>query len=129
MNTLLKAICDYAFLAQGGKLCIIGIFESMNVQSLPYKHPTMTFVLALEGEANKLIDYYFTIEDPSGKIVVDKMAQKIQTKISPNGKLNLIINVIGVSVEKEGVHKVHLFAGDLKDTLEFDVKSLPKARA
>lgn len=129
MKTILKAICDYAFYAQGNKLSIIGIFENVNVLDFPSKHPSMSFVLALEGEPNKRIDYYFSIENPSGKIVIDKSNQKAQAEIGANGKLNLIYNVVGVPIEEEGIYKINLFAGDLRDSLEFNARPLPKGRA
>lgn len=129
MKTLLKTICDYAFLAQGGKLSIIGIFEDVNVQGFPYKHPSMSFILSLMGEPKKQVDYYFSIKDPSGDVVVDKSNQKARAEIGANGKLNLIYNVMGVPIVKEGVYTVNLFAGDLSDSLEFNVKLLPSGRA
>lgn len=130
MKTSLKAICDYAFLAQGGKLSIIGIFENVNVQQLPSVHPSMCFVLSLEdGKPGQLVEYSFNIEDPDGQIVVDKSNAKAKAEIGANGKLNLILSVIGVPIKKSGMHKVNIFAGDFKDSLEFNAKQLPQGRA
>ncbi len=38
-------ICDYAFPAQGGKACIIGIFDRIHATSFPTVHPQMSVAI------------------------------------------------------------------------------------
>ena len=130
MKTLIKALCDSAFLDDGKKLNIIGVFDNINAPQFPVRHPKMSCVLSLEdGKPNEKVDYYFSVENSRGETLVNMNEKKAQAQIGNNGRLNLIFNIIDMAFKEEGTYKITLYVGDYKDYLSFEVKPLPQGRA
>jgi hypothetical protein len=48
MELLTILAADYANIAQGGKLNVMGIFRNINALKFPAKHSSMTLVVKLE---------------------------------------------------------------------------------
>ncbi len=46
-------LCDYASVSREGKLSMAGIFENINVRSLPTHHPLMFIVTNIRGVSNQ----------------------------------------------------------------------------
>ena len=49
MNVTLAVLADYANVSKEGKLNIMGIFDVIHAQQVPYTHPQMQFVMNLEA--------------------------------------------------------------------------------
>jgi hypothetical protein len=49
MKVPLAVLCDAANVSREGKLNILGVFSALRAVQLPYVHPTLTLVVALEA--------------------------------------------------------------------------------
>jgi hypothetical protein len=49
MKVPLAVVCDAANVSREGKLNILGVFSALRAAQLPYVHPTLTLVVALEA--------------------------------------------------------------------------------
>lgn len=121
MKTLLKTICDHAFISLGGKLNIIGIFDEINITKSGAIHPQMSVALILNGEKNQKFSYYFDLEDPSGNKLVDTSNTPQDAVSGKNGNINIIINLVNLKLNNAGRYKIGIYAGDLREFLYFNV--------
>lgn len=62
-------ICDYAFPAQGGKPCIIGIFEIIWAAAFPATHPRMSIAIQLRGTPHEVIPFVIELGRPNGDVL------------------------------------------------------------
>lgn len=126
MKTLLKAVCDNAFVASDGKLNIIGIFNVIRTEGFPVTHPAMTFVFTFDrGSTGSFeYDYHIDIADSSGKKIFDSASKSGKLRIGENGRGNLIVNVQLLSFPKEDTYTANLYIGEFKDSIDFDVAQL-----
>lgn len=63
-------ICDYAFQADGGKPCIIGIFENIHSQVFPVTHAFMAVAVQLRGRPNERIPIELTVGKPDHPVII-----------------------------------------------------------
>jgi hypothetical protein len=106
----LMALCDYASVSREGKLSINGIFDEIRVQKLPGGMPRAFLVATITGEPEKKHDIVLKLEIENG----DKTPLKdlnLNATTSPNGKSNLIIELVELGFEKEGVYRFRIFSG------------------
>lgn len=111
-------ICDYASFGMGGKLNILGIFESINTPIIPYNHPQMFIVSNISIEKSKKASGY------KNKIVkliyedgteISRMEFSLNVKI-PKDKERFVIGSIeqlnGIKFEKYGKYKIQIFVDE-----------------
>jgi len=130
MKTLMKTVCDHAFLSLGNKLNIIGIFDNITANKFPTHHLQMFLVFKIEdAPRDEEVEYYFTIEDSKGNIVMDRSDKKGRVNTGSEGKINAIFNIVGTKFEKPDKYKIIAYFNDYKDYLYIDVKESPRANA
>ena len=100
-------ICDYAFKAEGGKSCIIGIFSSINAGSFPCTHPHMVLAIQLHGQAHETIAIHVEIERPNGDVLAG-----IDGKIAAgaDGGAFLNVNLMGLKFPEPGRYTVKVLS-------------------
>lgn len=64
-------ICDYAVVAQDGKVSAIGIFDELGGASFPLTHPELWFVARLRGEPNTTARLLLEIVRPDDETMHD----------------------------------------------------------
>lgn len=120
MKTLLKVICETAFITEGSKnLNIIGIFEGISAPNFPATHPKLSCVISLSGEPSKTVQYFPILKGPDGTKILDGTNSPMSMAVGINGKLNLIFNLVNVPLPKPGVYIIELNIGDLKEEISF----------
>ncbi len=62
-------ICDYSFPAEGGKPCIIGIFERITATAFPCHHPVMCIAIQFRGQAHEVIPLVIELRPPAGDAI------------------------------------------------------------
>ena len=67
--------CDYAFLGQNAKGCLIGIFSNIFVADVPATHPLMALALQVRGQPNEQVTLDISILKPNGQQLVGGPAQ------------------------------------------------------
>jgi len=124
-------LCDAAT-DYHGKLNILGAFDCIWVRKLPAVHPQCAVALRLrftqiEEGAHEI---KINVVDPDGKPVVPPLKGNIQIRIpesSDSAVANLILNLQGVKLEKDGPYSVDMAVdGRQEASLPFYVRRVPE---
>jgi hypothetical protein len=62
-------ICDYAFTAEGGKACIIGIFDRLRAPTFPATPPRMGLAIKFQGQPHEVTSARIEIGRPNGDVL------------------------------------------------------------
>ncbi len=101
LKTEIIALCDYASVSREGKLSINGIFDELRVQKFPGGIPRAFLVATINGTPNTQYKLNLKVEGKNGsKSPIDNLA--LDTMTAPNGKNNLVIELVNLGFEKEG---------------------------
>jgi hypothetical protein len=60
-------LCDYAFQAEGGKACIIGIFDGIGAHTFPATHMLMTIAMQFQGQPHEVAPIKIELVRPNGE--------------------------------------------------------------
>ena len=117
LSTEIFVLCDYASISQDQKLSIVGIFDQFFLANFPTTWPRMFLVAVVRGEANKELPITLKITPPEktdspseaagvgGTNLPDK---EIDIKLGPNGKANLITELVNFPLPNPGVYEVEI---------------------
>lgn len=106
LNSEFILLCDYAFIGEGGKLCIIGKFETVFVRDVPSAHPEMFIVAHFSGEPNSTHHVNLQITDPTGKEMISKDAPVFQMKLSGFGTGNFMHRLFNFPINHAGTYTI-----------------------
>ena len=128
MQLLTILAADYANIAEGGKLNVMGIFTIIYAKSFPVVHPSMFLVVKMSpdfteyGQERKLT---ITLVDEDGKLEVAKITGDIQVPMSVGGnkpEINLTVDLKGLVFPKPGRYQFSVLVDkDFKGSLAIDV--------
>lgn len=125
MKTLLKTICESAYHnKENGNLNIYGIFEEVSTAGFPVIHPKIALVQIVEGTPGLQFSFYFDIKLPSGKVLLSNKENPGKAVISPTGRHHLVHNIVVLSLPESGTYSVELHAGEIIESLSFEVKNV-----
>ncbi len=99
-------ICENAFFAEDKKLNLIGIFDEINVTSLPAIRPQMFISGVIEGEPNKSLTLKFEALSPKGENILP--FKDLEVPPTSNGKMNVVISTVGITFKEIGKHTFRL---------------------
>ncbi len=102
MEVTLAVICDYANLAQDGKLNILGVFNEINAPMVPFPMPQMFVVVSTEAaptEQGQEYPFELLIWDADGTEIAS-IKQPMQFPVAPGQRAthNQIIGISGLPV-------------------------------
>ena len=118
------ALCNYATVAQDGKISIDGIFDQLIVEKFPAGIIDKFFVSTVSGEPNETYTLTLKLEKVgNGKNLLNLTT--VNAKISPNGKHNWIVRLANVGFEDEGNYDFKIY----NDNKEINSTSLDVIRA
>src|ERR1019366_10275835 len=102
-------VCDSAFMAEGGKHCIIGIFDVIHAMNFPATHPTLTIAARLRGQAHELVPLRIELGQPNGEI----LGQPVQAEVTidEGGSAFINMNVVGTQFPEPGRYTVKISSG------------------
>ena len=132
MKKLMMLMADYANIAEGGKVNVMGIFRSIKATTFPARHPQMCLVIKLEGEIGEEgQDREITIilrEDDGNELLRSTGIVKV-----PNGKsglrpeINLIMSYQDIVFPKPGLYQFVLMVDkDYKGDCSLEVVDISK---
>ena len=102
----LALLADAANVSEEGKLNILGIFDSIQVTSLPFQLPHMVFVMRFEyspAEAGHEKDMEVVLTNQDGKVMGRLPGElKLPTLIAPGMAYDDIVPLDGVIFPEEG---------------------------
>src|SRR4030042_1526378 len=96
-------LCDYAFLAEGGKPSMVGIFDRVFVKAVPTVINPFHVVAAFGSEFETSTELEVSILDPSDKVVFNGKGPVV---VQAGKSFNFNLGVIGFKVEKPGTYTV-----------------------
>ena len=116
MRTLMILMADYANIAEGGKLNVMGIFRSIKATSFPARHPQMSLVAKLEGELGEEgqdREISIILQEEDGKEIL-RSTGTVKVPDSKSGlrpEINLIMNYRDIVFPKPGLYQFVLMGG------------------
>lgn len=131
LQTILAA--DYANVAEGGKLNVMGIFRNIFGTSFPAVHPSMFLVVQLKPdfpEYGQQRQLSISLVDEDGKTEVAKVSGEINIPMPVGGQrpeINLTVELKGLVFPKPGRYQFTVLVDkDFKGSLSIDVGKLPE---
>ena len=111
LTTEIIALCDYASVSREGKLSINGIFDELRVQKFPGGIARAFLVATVNGTPNTQYSLNLKVESENGgKSPLKDLNLNAMT--SPNGKNNLIVELVNLGFEKEGDYEFKIYNED-----------------
>ena len=136
MQLLTILAADYANIAEGGKLNVMGIFTIIYAPAFPVVHPSMFLVVKLSpdfpeyGQQRQLT---ISLVDEDGKLKVAEIAGEIQVPMPIGGhkpEINLTIDLKGLVFPKPGRYQFTVLVDkDFKGSLAIDVQKIEEMKA
>lgn len=127
MEVTLAFLADAANVAEGGKLNVLGMFNSLFSDEFPYQHPQMFCIVrftAGASEFGKEKEIEISLVNPDGK-VIGTMKGKAAVPKPPGGKranVELILGLQNVPFEHPGDYEFSiLVGGDQKHSIPLEV--------
>lgn len=127
MKVKMALLADYANIALGGKLNVLGIFSSIYAQSFPAVHPQMQLIFMWEasrGESGRVKQIEIELWDSDGKKMGSLGAEFKVPDGVPGKKIHgsEIIPFSNIAFPKAGMYEFKIFInGDEEEIAEFDV--------
>jgi hypothetical protein len=110
LKTEIIALCDYASVSREGKLSMNGIFDELRIQKFPGGIARAFLVATISGEPNTQNNVILKVESKNGgKSPLKDL--NLDAITSPNGKSNLIIELVNLGFEKEGDYYFKIYSG------------------
>ncbi len=130
MNIEVFVICDAATDSMG-KLNILGAFDTIFVQSIPYFHPQCAVALKMRFRRIEQGQHHVIIHlvDEDGNLVLPPLDGNInvvvpQTELSAG--VNVVLNMQGLKFERFGEYAINLaIDGRQESTLPLYIKEAP----
>lgn len=102
---------------------LVSLFNSIGVQSLPATHPRL-FLLASLTNLGADLPVSFSIKSHSGREIM-RVDGVTSSGGDPLAVIDLVVEVLGLTLEEEGVHFVDVVSGDaLLGSRRFTVQRL-----
>jgi uncharacterized protein DUF6941 len=92
-------VCDYAFADQGGKPCIIGIFDVIHAVTFPAMHPMMAVAMRIRGNPHELVQLKIELSRPNGEVLATIQGEN---SLSPDGSAFMQMNMAGLTFPEAG---------------------------
>jgi hypothetical protein len=111
MKAELFTTCDFAQ-DNGGKLTLVGTFDSITVRSFPIAHPFMCIVCRIRYLAHELGPHTVRVDfsSPDGAAVIPPMESQIQLNnlSEDSGITNFVLQLGNVTFSHPGKHRIRL---------------------
>jgi len=130
MNIEAFLLCDCAT-DSGGKLNVLGAFDSIYVRQLPAVHPACTIAARIRFSKIEQGQHSIRINviDQDGKDIAPRLEDKISVNIPDNvdsSVVNLILNLQRLKLDSCGEYRIDLAIDNrLEGSLPFSVRKVP----
>jgi hypothetical protein len=115
MKIELFTFCDFAQ-ENGGKLTIVGTFDTIIAQNFPCIHPQLSVVLRLRFDIWEFAKHYFRFEtrDLNGEMAMDAINGNIDVKSVGNATAvsHLVFTISNLHFKNSGMINFGLFIND-----------------
>jgi len=100
-------VCDYAFTAEGGKQCIIGIFSVINAATFPATQPHMVVATGFTGTPHERAHVRVEIGRPNGDVLA---AIEADIAMNEEGRHSFNCNFLTLQFPESGRYTVKVVA-------------------
>jgi hypothetical protein len=117
-------ICDYAFLDENRKMCMVGIFDRIFATAVPAVHHQASCVLKLIGEPKERVHIRVDIVRPNGDVL-----GKIEGsgELSDDGTSQLNLGMRGLPLPDFGIYAFNIYMNDqFEKTIAITVTRAPE---
>ena len=101
-------LCDYAFQAEGGKACIIGIFDGIGAHVFPATHMLMTIAVKFQGQAHEIAPVKIEVVRPNNETLA---AVEGQIGLGPDGGAFIDFKLMNLQFPEPGRYSVRVTLG------------------
>jgi hypothetical protein len=101
-------VCDYAFAAEGGKPCIIGIFDVIHAANFPATHPIMAVAIRLRGQAHEIVPIKIELGRPNGDVLATVQGD---ITIGADGSAFMQMNMANTQFPEPGRYMIKISSG------------------
>jgi hypothetical protein len=98
-------LCDYAFQAEGGKACIIGIFDGIGAHVFPATHMLMTIAVKFQGQAHEIAPVKIEVVRPNSESLA---AVEGQIGLGPDGGAFIDFKLMNLQFPEPGRYSVRV---------------------
>lgn len=112
MDVQVAALCDSAA-DYGGKLCLLGVFDTIGVRQLPAVHPHCSIAIRIVFHSSEEGRHQIklTLIDEDGRSLLPKIDPVMEVKMPENmffASSNLVFNLQGMKFEKAGHYSIDI---------------------
>lgn len=100
-------LCDYAFLADGGKPCVIGIFDTIAGPNFPLTHPQMAIAFKVQGTPHAVVPITIELTLPNGETM---MSVNGQVALSSEGAAFIDFKLHNIQFPEPGRYAVRVLS-------------------
>jgi hypothetical protein len=116
MDIQVAALCDSAA-DYSGKLCLLGVFDTILASALPAVHPqcAIAFRIVFRREDEGRHRFLLNIVDEDGKSIVPSLEAAMEIEMQEDCffvSRNLVLNLHQLQFEKEGLYSVDVTIND-----------------
>jgi hypothetical protein len=116
MQVQVAALCDSAA-DYGGKLCMIGAFDTIGVRSLPATHPHCSIALRIvfHDQDQGKHQLRVTLIDEDGRNLLPRLEPTLDVRMPDNlffFTINMVFNLQGLKFEKAGHYSIDVSLDD-----------------
>jgi hypothetical protein len=117
MNVQLATLCDSAS-DYGGKLCLLGAFDTLCAREFPVVHPACSIVIRMTFEAQDAGHHQFMLRciDPAGQECLPPFDPSVDVVFPPHVvpfvTRNIVLNLQRLRIDKPGLYRWHLQLGE-----------------
>ena len=115
MKVELFTFCDFAQ-ENGGKLTIVGTFDTIISRNFPCIHPHLSVVIRLRFDIWEFTNHSFRIDsyDLDGEISIDPIKGNVHVQGAGNATAvsHLVFNISNLHIKKSGILNFVLFVND-----------------
>jgi hypothetical protein len=101
-------VCDTAFMAEGGKHCIIGVFDVINAPAFPATHPFLTVAMRVRGQAHEALSLRVELSRPNGEVLA---TVPMDLTLNEHGSQFVNLNMFGIQFPAAGRYTVKASEG------------------
>ena len=106
-------LCDSAFLSEGDKLNIVGIFKNINGILLPIQHPQMFIVTNIsikkEGNYKEQIKIVYSVDK---KEIITPLEFNFSAKGIGEKEFGVLTRLNNIKFDRAGLYKIQIFIND-----------------
>jgi hypothetical protein len=98
-------LCDTALISRENKLSIIGIFDQIVLDKIPFNYPKITLVAVVSGQPQTEHSLQLEIKNPADQVI---SSVNLKVVLGVGGRSNIITELTNFPISSTGIYKTIL---------------------